>query len=107
MNTDQGLGKIVKVIHDVRSTTPAPAPAPVAARVDTGAAAPAPPAPAPASSSGIAPSSGSTQNTVLAVAVGLTVCGLCTAVLLCALYFMFGRKKKKRSPPNRETPFVP
>jgi hypothetical protein len=43
---------------------------------------------------------------VLAVSIGLVVCGLCSAILLCALYMLYGRKKKKRSPPRQETPFV-
>jgi len=113
MNKAQPAGSVVQVINDVQSTLPptlaarlAPTAAPLV--VPTGllpgtnssTAAPY------TSSSGSQPSSGSQQNTVLAIACVLIACGLLSVCIVGILYFLFGKKKKRKTQPRKETPFV-
>jgi len=52
-------------------------------------------------------SSGMTQTTVLALACGLVVCGLCVCIIVAAMYCCGNKKKRARKmPPTRETPNV-
>lgn len=115
MNNAQATGSVVKVIVDVASTTPAPAPAPaqplakIAAKQVAAKQVVTDPTVAPnttdTSSSGSAPISGSQQSTVLAIACVLVVCGLLSVCIVGLLYFLFGRKKKRKTQPRQETPY--
>jgi len=113
MNKAQPAGSVVQVINDVQSTLPptlaarlaptaAPLVAPTGLLTGTNSSTAAP----YTSSSGSQPSSGSQQNTVLAIACVLIACGLLSVCIVGLLYFLFGKKKKRKTQPRKETPFV-
>lgn len=105
MNKAQPMGAVVSVINDVASTLP-PTQAPTVAPTSGFLLPVGNTTAAPTSMSGSQPSSGSTQNTVLAIACVLVGCGLlaiCVGGILC---FFFSKKKKRKTQPRKETPFV-